>query len=113
MKFLEGSSRKPFSHKVSKQSCGWNVQNTEQAEGDFLPDEVYVELNVLRAVMMNWICFHVDTGDVVAEHGRGHRQRCMQFAEKLTQPAALGDGIGHGMVLRFGAGVGDCGLALG
>jgi hypothetical protein len=35
------------------------MQNTQVTKSDLLPNEVQVDLDVLRASMMDWICCHV------------------------------------------------------
>ena len=42
------------------------MKNPNLSQGDLLTDEVNVNLNVLRATMMNGVGCHVDSADIVA-----------------------------------------------
>jgi hypothetical protein len=42
------------------------MQNMKIINGNSLPDEVKIDLNVFSALMLNWIGGHVDCTDVVA-----------------------------------------------
>ena len=88
------------------------MKNTQLAEGNLFAHKMYVELYVFCAAVMNRVSRHVDRGDVVAEHharfGHGNGELC----QELAKPAAFGDGIGDGAVLRLRAGARDGVLAL-
>ena len=47
------------------------MQNTKITNGDSLPDEVKIDLNVLGALMLNRVGGHVDGTDVVTIHQCG------------------------------------------
>jgi hypothetical protein len=50
------------------------VENTNVAERHLLPDEVDVDLDMLRATMLDWIRSHVDRTDIVTEdNGRSSK----------------------------------------
>ena len=55
------------------------MQNTKITNGDSLPDEVKIDLNVLGALMLNRVGGHVDGTDVVAIHQCGMPERGMQL----------------------------------
>ena len=57
------------------------MEHTELSKRNLLANEMDVDLDVLRASMMNWICSHVDAGDVVAEDDGGRGDRSSQLAE--------------------------------
>jgi hypothetical protein len=59
------------------------MQNTKIANGDSLPDEVKIDLNVLGSLMLNRVGDHVDNTDVVAIHQCGAPERGMQLHKKL------------------------------
>ena len=46
------------------------MKDPNLSQGDLLKDEVNINLNVLRATMMNGIGCHVDNADVVAVDNR-------------------------------------------
>jgi hypothetical protein len=60
-----------------------------------LKDEVDVDLDVLRATVLNWIGRHVYGTHVVAVDYRRCFHREVQVLEELAQPAALGDNMSH------------------
>ena len=47
------------------------MQNTKITNGDLLPEEVKIDLNVLGALMLNQVGGHVDGTDVVTIHQCG------------------------------------------
>jgi hypothetical protein len=40
---------------ASKLLIRWNMNNADLANGNFLTDKMYIELNVLRSPVMYWI----------------------------------------------------------
>jgi hypothetical protein len=80
------------------------VDDTKVAKRDLLPNEVYVELDVLRAVMMDGVGGEVDGRDIVAKDNRGFvDDRTVKLAEQLREPTTFGDSIGHCAVFHLGA----------
>ena len=67
---------------------------------------------MLRATMMNGVGGEVDCRDIVTVENGGLRDVKKQLLEKLQEPRALGDGIGHNTILSLGAGVRYRGLSL-
>jgi hypothetical protein len=57
----------------------WNMEHPDLSQNDLLTDEVNTYLNVLRATMMNWICSHVDSTDIVTVDNRCRRDGCMKL----------------------------------
>ena len=55
------------------------MQNTKITNGDSLPDEVKINLNVLGSLMLYRVGGHVDGTDVVAIHQCGAPERAMQL----------------------------------
>jgi hypothetical protein len=55
------------------------MQNTKITNGDSLPYEVKVDLNVLGSLMLNQIGGHVDNTDVIAIHQCGAPKRSVQL----------------------------------
>lgn len=79
------------------------MHDSEFSNGDLLPDEVYVKLYVLRSPVVDRIPGHVHRGDAVAEDHCRQGDLAEEPAKEMSQPGALGDGVGDGTVLRFGA----------
>jgi hypothetical protein len=73
---------------------------------------VDVDLDMLRASMMDRVGCHIDSTDVVTVDNGGGVQRDMELLEKLAQPATL-DGMGDNAILSLGARLGHSGLTLG
>jgi hypothetical protein len=72
-------------------------------DGDLLSDEMDVELDMLRPLVMYGVACHVYRRYIVPEHDRSLAYVAVQLAEEVAQPCALGDGIGDAAVLRLGA----------
>ena len=89
------------------------MKNSELPQGDLLTDEVDVNLDVLRATMMDWVGGHIDSTHIVAVDYRGERNRNVQLLEELTQPAALSHSVSHNTILSLCAGARHRRLALG
>ena len=56
---------------------------------------------------------HVDDANIFAVDHYGGGDGQVEFGEKLSKPATLGDDMGNDVVFRFGTGVGHCGLSFG
>jgi hypothetical protein len=92
-KIGEELNRKTPRHDVRKLMGGRNMKNSNLPQGNLLSDEVDVNLDMLRAPMMDRVGCHIDSTDVVTVDNGGGVQRDMELLEKLAQPAALGDGV--------------------
>jgi hypothetical protein len=80
------------------------MQHVEIANGNTLADEVEVNLNMLRALMLNRVGGHVDGADVVTIY-----QSCMvkgstKLLEELVQPSRFSDPVSHCAILCFSTG---------
>ena len=89
------------------------MKNPNLSQGDLLTDEVNVNLNVLRATMMNGVGYHVDSADIVVVDNRRRSNGNMELLQELAQPATLGHHMSNSIVLWFCTGAGDRGLTLG
>jgi hypothetical protein len=89
------------------------VKNTYTPKCHLFANKVNVELDVLGPAMMNVVGGEIDSGDVVALHDGGLVHGTRQLEKQLTEPRALGDGIGHNPILGLGIGAGDSGMPLG
>lgn len=65
---------------------------------------MYIQLDVFRLFVMNWVGRHVHARDVVAEHHCGFVDVAPEFAEKLAEPDALSCYICHRSVFGLGTG---------
>jgi hypothetical protein len=70
-KTLEGRGRKTLHHHIGELLIGGYMENTNTTKSDVLPNEVNVELDMLRPAMMNRISREVDRGDIVTVDNRG------------------------------------------
>ena len=64
------------------------MQNTKITDGNLLPNEVKVGLNVLGALMLHRVGGHVDGTNVIIVHQCGAPKRGMQLQEKRQIAAA-------------------------
>ena len=76
-----------LSHDVREPMCGGDMEDMDLPQSN--ADEVNVNLDVLRATMMNWIGCHVDCTNVVAIDNSHQRNRDMKLLNQLSQLAAL------------------------
>ena len=87
------------------------MKNADAPKSHLLSHEVNVELNMLRATMMNGVGREVDCRDIVTVDNGGLRDVKEQLLEKQPKPQALGDGIGHSTILSLSTGAGYRGLS--
>jgi hypothetical protein len=80
------------------------MQDAEITNGNTLVDEVEVNLNMLRALMLNRVGGHVDSADVVTIYQCGTVKWSTKLLEELTQPCRLGDSVSHCAILNFSTG---------
>ena len=78
-----------------------------------ISNEVKINLDVLGALMLDGVGSHVHRADVVTVYQNCTTKGSVELMKKLSQPGRLGDCIGDGAILGFGAGSGDCILPLG
>jgi len=89
------------------------MKNSKITNGNPLPNEVEINLNMLGSLMLNRVGGHVDGADVVTIHQRSSAKRGMKLLKQLAQPSSLSDTVGHGAILSLGTGSGDSILTLG
>ena len=77
------------------------MKNSKITNGNPLPDEVEINLNMFGALMLDWIGGHVDGTDVITIHQCGLAEGGVQLLQELTQPGSLGDTISHCAILNF------------
>jgi hypothetical protein len=78
---LEGSRRQTFCENVSELTGTRNLHNAQLAEGDLVPNEVDVYLDVLGVSMMDQIPRHIHTGDVGTVSNCSFRRVTMELLE--------------------------------
>jgi hypothetical protein len=79
------------------------VKNTNLTNLNFVPDKMYVNLNVLRSTVLNWVCRQVDSRDVVTVDNSRPVNRLVQFLQKLSNPATLGNNMRDSTIFCFSA----------
>jgi hypothetical protein len=68
---------------------------------------VKIDLDVLGALVLDGVRWHVDGANIVAEHNCSWRRWSMKLMEELPNPSSLGNGIGHSTVLSLSTGMRD------
>jgi hypothetical protein len=71
-----------------------------------------VDLDVLRATMLNRVAGHVDSADVVTEDNSRGTQRTMKLMKKLAKPTTFGHSVSYSTILGLSTGARDRSLAL-
>jgi hypothetical protein len=60
------------------------VEHPNLSQSNFLADKVDVDLDMLRATMMDGVGGHVDSTDIVTVDDCRRRNGCMKLLEQLT-----------------------------
>jgi hypothetical protein len=68
---------------------------------------VKIDLDVLGALVLDGVHWHVDGANIVAEHNRSWRRWSMKLLEELANPTSLGNGVSYNTVLSLNAGMRD------
>jgi hypothetical protein len=89
------------------------MQDAEITNGNTLADEVEVNLNMLRALMLNRVGGHIDGAAVITIYQSGTVKRSMKLLEELVQPCRFGDPVSHCAILCFSTGSSYSSLTLG
>jgi hypothetical protein len=71
--------RQAFRHDVRELVRGEDIKNLDLSQSNLLADEVIVDLNMLRATMMDEVGGHVDRTNVVAVDNRRRSKRDMEL----------------------------------
>jgi len=88
-------------------------QHPDLSQGNLVADEVNVDLDVLRATMVDRISGHIDGVNIVTVHDGRRGNGRVELLEKLMKPTTLGNGMGNHAVLSLSTGVGHRRMALG
>jgi hypothetical protein len=89
------------------------VQGVDIIDGNTFPNEVEVDLDMLRTLMLNEVSGEVDGVDAVAVDESALRQRSIELLEELPKPTSFSHAVRHGALLSLSARSGDDVLALG
>jgi hypothetical protein len=89
------------------------MEHPDLSQGNLLTDEVNVDLNMLRATMMDRVGGHVDGTDIVAVNNRRRRDGCMELLEQLTKPTSLGHSVRNNTILSLRTRTRDRSLSFG
>jgi hypothetical protein len=83
------------------------VQDVDITDGHAFLHKVEVDLDMLRALVLNGLGGEVDGADVVVVDEGALHQWSMELLKELPQPAGLHHDIGHGLALSLSTRVGD------
>ena len=89
------------------------MKNMKITNKNPLPDEVKINLDMLRSLMLNRVGGHVDSANVVNTHQRSSVKRGVDLLQQLAQPCSLSDTVGHNAILGSCTEARDCVLPLG
>ena len=101
-----------LSHDVHELMCGGDMEHADFPQSILLADEVDVNLDVLRATMLNRIGCHVDCTNVVAIDNGRRRNQDVELLKQLSQPAALSNCMCNSPILCLYIRTGHCSLPL-
>ena len=88
---MERRGREPLGEHVRELLGRRDMQHAQLPESHLLTDEMYVELDVFRATMMNGVGGEVDRRDIVTVDNCGLLDIKKQLLEKPAKPRALGE----------------------
>jgi hypothetical protein len=88
------------------------MEDAKISTGNPLVDKVKIDLDMLRALVLDGVGGEVDGTDVVAENEGAPGQQIVELLEQLTEPGRLSHVVCHDTVLGLDAGAGDDRLAL-
>nr|GEX20729.1 hypothetical protein [Tanacetum cinerariifolium] len=110
--------------KIFKQSCGkslgedisilktrWIVENMNMTNCNHILNEMNVDLNVFRPLMLNGVGRHVNDTNIVTVNHSISRKRIMQLTKKIANLCRFCDNISNTLVFCFGTGARDCVLS--
>jgi hypothetical protein len=89
------------------------MEHPNLSQSNLLADKVNVDLNMLRATMMNWICGHIDSTDIVTVDNRRRRYGCMKLLKQLAKPTSLSHSVRNSTILSLRTRTRDRSLAFG
>jgi hypothetical protein len=87
------------------------MEHPNLTQGHLVADKVNINLDMLRATMMNRISRHIHSTDVVAVDDRRRRQGRMELLKELTKPARLSHSMCNSTILSLSTRAGHRGMA--
>jgi hypothetical protein len=75
---------KPFGEDVGELGGGRDVKDANSSTGNSFADEVKVDLDMLRALVLGGVGGEVDDADIVAENQHARGQQTMELLKKLA-----------------------------
>jgi hypothetical protein len=109
---LENTGRQAFGEDIRVLGSGRHMKNPDFPKSDAIPDEVQINLDVLRPLMLYGIVGQVHGRDIVAVDDGGARRWAMEFHKQLTEPARVRDAVSDTSILSFSTGARDRLLSL-
>jgi len=109
----EDRGRKALGEDVGELRRRRDVKDPDVSNGNPLADEVEINLDMLRALMLDGVGGEVHIADVVAVDEGAATKRLVELEEELAQPGRLSHAVSHGAVLSLSTGARDHGLPLG
>jgi len=113
VKIDEHRGRKSLGEDIGELRCRRYVKDPDVSNGNPLTDEVEINLNMLRALVLDGVGGEVHGADVVAVDEGASTERLVELEEELAQPGRLGHAVSHGAVLSLSTRAGDHGLPFG
>jgi hypothetical protein len=89
------------------------MEHPNLSQSNLLADKVDVDLNMLRATMMDRISGHVDSTDIVTVNNCRRRDGCMKLLKQLTKPTGLSNSVRNCTILSLRARTRDRSLSFG
>jgi hypothetical protein len=80
-----------------------NVQDANITDGNMFSDEVNVDLDMLRTLVLNRVGGGVDDAYVVTVDESALGQRSMELLEELLEPTSFSHAVGPGTIHSLGA----------
>jgi hypothetical protein len=112
-KLQEQRGGKTLREDVGKQRARRGMKNMEVPDNNTLTDEVKVDLNMLRALVLDRVDGEIDVADIVVVDNRAPSEEAVKLLEELAQLAHLSHPISDNPVLSLNTGARDHGLTLG
>jgi hypothetical protein len=79
------------------------MENFDLTQLNSIPNEMQVNLNMFRALVLNWVGREIHRTDIVTKDDSGSARRMIQLMQQLAQPARFSDTICNCSVLSFRA----------
>jgi hypothetical protein len=74
------------------------MENSDLSKSHLLSNKMDVNLDVLRAMLLDWIGRHVNDAHIVTIDNRGRSHWKLQVLKELAKLAALSNNMGHSSI---------------